>query len=82
MFKLPRGDTGTYRCGGNGTAGEVLCLPEVISARVGSHLHGLLPFRDRRVRRLFHLRAELGHSVIDIAGDAGSLSLVWAQGCV
>ena len=76
MFKLARGDAETYRCGGNCTAGEVLRLPQVISARVGSRLHSLLSFRDRRVRRLFHLRAELGHSIIDITGDAGSLSLV------
>lgn len=76
MFKLPRGDAETYRCGGNCTTSEVLCLPQVISARVCSRLHGLLSFRDRRVRRLFYPRAELGHSVIDITGDAGSLSLV------
>lgn len=56
-------------------------MPQVTSARVGSRLHGLLPFRDRRVHRLFHLRAELCHSVVGVTGDAGSLSLAWpAQG--
>ena len=80
MLKLPRGNAETYRCGGNCTAGEILCLPQVISARVGGRLHGLLSFRDRRVRRLFYPSAELGHSVIDITGDAGSLSLVWPKG--
>ena len=77
MFKLPRGDAKTYRCGGNCTASEVLCLPQVISASVGGRLHGLLPFRDRRVRNLLYLGAELCHGVIGVTGDAGSLSLVW-----